>query len=46
MAGTIVLARVLTPGETGAFAFSIAVFALVQALLQFGMGNYILRAPC
>lgn len=44
MAGTVVLARVLTPAETGAFAFSVAMFALVQSLLQFGMGNYILRA--
>jgi O-antigen/teichoic acid export membrane protein len=44
MAGTVVLARVLTPAETGAFAFSVAMFALVQSLLQFGMGHYILRA--
>jgi len=44
MVGTVVLARVLTPAETGAFAFSVAMFALVQSLLQFGMGNYVLRA--
>jgi len=44
MAGTVVLARVLTPTETGAFAFAVAMYALVQSLLQFGMGNYILRA--
>lgn len=44
MAGTMALARLLTPAETGAFAFAVAMFALVQSLLQFGMANYILRA--
>jgi len=45
MIGTVALARLLTPIETGAFAFSIAMYALVQSLLQFGMANYILRTP-
>lgn len=43
IASTIVLARLLTPADYGAFAFATVIYALVQWLLQMGMGNYILR---
>lgn len=45
MVGSMVLARLLTPTETGAFAFATVLYALVQSALQLGMGNYILREP-
>ena len=43
LASTVVLARILTPADFGAFAFAATIFAVVQWLLQVGMGNYILR---
>ncbi len=45
MVGSMVLARLLTPTETGTFAFATVLYALVQSALQLGMGNYILREP-
>lgn len=45
MIGSMVLARLLTPTQTGAFAFATVLYALVQSTLQLGMGNYILREP-
>jgi O-antigen/teichoic acid export membrane protein len=43
LVSTVVLARILTPTDFGAFAFAATVYALVQWLLQVGMGNYLLR---
>lgn len=43
LAATVVLARILTPTDFGAFAFAATIYAVVQWLLQVGMGNYILR---
>ncbi len=43
LVSTAVLARLLTPTDFGAFAFAATVYALVQWLLQVGMGNYLLR---
>lgn len=43
LVSTAVLARILTPTDFGAFAFAATVYALVQWLLQVGMGNYLLR---
>ena len=40
---TVVLARILTPADFGAFAFATTIYALVQWLMQLGLGNYILR---
>lgn len=42
MISTVVLARILTPNDFGAFAFATTIYTLVQFLLQSGLGNYIL----
>lgn len=42
MLSTVVLARILTPNDFGAFAFATTIYTLVQFLLQSGLGNYIL----
>lgn len=43
LVSTVVLARILTPTDFGAFAFAATIYAVVQWLLQVGMGNYLLR---
>lgn len=43
MVSTVVLARVLTPADFGAFAFALTIYSLVQWLLQAGMQTYVVR---
>src|SRR5262245_52129643 len=41
---TIVLARLLTPEEIGAFSIAAAAMAITGGLREFGLGNYLLQS--
>lgn len=42
-AGSIILARLLSPGEIGIFSVASALIALAQAVRDFGVGQYIIQ---
>jgi O-antigen/teichoic acid export membrane protein len=43
LAGSVVIARLLTPSEVGVFALAMAAYALVGAIKQFGISSYLVR---
>ncbi|NIJ07988.1 O-antigen/teichoic acid export membrane protein [Sphingomonas vulcanisoli] len=43
MVSTVILGRLLSPTDFGAFAFGITIYGMVQWLLQTGMSTYVLR---
>jgi O-antigen/teichoic acid export membrane protein len=45
LAGTMVVSRLLTPSEFGAFAIAMAVTGFLTALRNFGTSNYLVQAP-
>jgi len=45
LGGSIVIARLLTPDEMGVFALAVAVHALIGAIKQFGISQYLIREP-
>jgi O-antigen/teichoic acid export membrane protein len=44
-ATTVVVARLLTPYETGVFAVATAIAGAIALLRTFGLSNYVIRAP-
>lgn len=44
-AGSVAIARLLTPDEVGVFALAMAVNALISSLREFGIGSYLIREP-
>ncbi|MFD2367911.1 oligosaccharide flippase family protein [Pseudoduganella sp. GCM10020061] len=44
-AGTMVLARLLTPEETGIYSVAAVLVGLAQVLRDFGIGQYVIQAP-
>lgn len=45
LVSTMILGRLLTPVDFGAFAFAVTIYSMVQWLLQTGMGTYLIREP-
>ncbi len=44
VAGTVIIARLLTPAEVGVFAIAAAFSALASTFRDFGMGEYLIQA--
>ena len=42
-AGNIILSRILLPHEIGLFSITIALLAIVHAIRDFGIGNYVIK---
>jgi O-antigen/teichoic acid export membrane protein len=45
LAAAIVIARLLAPDEMGIYALAVSAAALLTALRDFGVGNYLIREP-
>lgn len=43
LAGSVIVARLLTPNEMGVFALAMAVYAFVGAIKHFGISSYLVR---
>ncbi|MGE0486789.1 MAG: oligosaccharide flippase family protein [Gammaproteobacteria bacterium] len=45
LGASVVIARLLTPGEMGVFALAVSASVLLESLRLFGVGSYLIREP-